>query len=392
MYGGGNVENVQDRAFRWLVQGHRLEYAWVVFAIINLAAMFVIIHLRVGHGMETVPFHFVYISFALMYGFRQWPRQGTVVGVIFVMATTGFVTLIGIVDGWEDAPEFSEVPLMSLMFMAMAYHVRRRQEAVAVAQRLAAERQRDLKRKSQFVSDASHELLTPITIGRGHLDVIMHEPDLSRTEMEELCSVVIGELDRMSRVINHLMLLESTGSSGKQDVSTVDADELVGTVFNRWSVAVERRWSLGDLARGTVELDVDQVTLALDALIENAVQHTVPGGKITISSRADGSLLAITVADNGRGIPPDDLPRIFDRFYRTDRARNRRHGGAGLGLAIVKAIAEANGGSVSVSSALGVGTSFELKLEGLRPGSAGHQAVAPTADGLDHRLGLELTP
>ena len=163
-------------------------------------------------------------------------------------------------------------------------------------------------------------------------------------------------------------------------------------MFNRWSVAVERQWSLGKLAQGTVEVDVDQVTLALDALIENAVQHTVPGGQITISSHADGSLLAITVADNGRGIPPDDLSRIFDRFYRTDRARNRRHGGAGLGLAIVRAIAEANGGSVSVSSALGVGTSFELKLDGLRPGSAGHQPVAPAADGLDHRLGLELTP
>ena len=188
---------------------------------------------------------------------------------------------------------------------------------------------------------------------------------------------MIGELDRMGRVINHLMLLESTGTTGKQDVRTVDAGELVGTVFNRWSVAVERRWSLGELVQGTVEVDVDQVTLALDALIENAVQHTVPGGQITISSHADGTLLAITVADNGRGIPPDDLPRIFDRFYRTDRARNRRHGGAGLGLAIVKAIAEANGGSVSVTSALGVGTSFELKLEGLRPGSAGHQAVAP---------------
>ena len=109
---------MQDRASRWLVQGHRLEYAWVIFAVINLAAMFAIIKLRVGHGMETVPFHFVYISFALMYGFRQWPRQGTVVGVIFVMVTTGLLTLIGITDGWEDAPEFSEVPLMSLMFMA----------------------------------------------------------------------------------------------------------------------------------------------------------------------------------------------------------------------------------------------------------------------------------
>jgi two-component system, OmpR family, sensor kinase len=383
---------VQDRSLRWLVQGHRLEYAWVIFAIINLAAMFAIIKLRVGHGMETVPFHFVYISFALMYGFRQWPRQGTVVGVIFVTVTTGLLTLIGITDGWEDAPEFSEVPLMSLMFMAMAYHVAKRQEAVGVAQKLAAERQRDLKRKSQFVSDASHELLTPITIGRGHLDVIMHEPDLPRSELEELCSVVIGELDRMGRVINHLLLLESTGTSGKHDVTRVDAGELVSNVFNRWSVAVERHWVLGELAQGAVELDVDQVTLALDALIENAVQHTLPGGQITISSRPEGSLLAITVADTGRGIPPDDLPRIFDRFYRTDRARNRRHGGAGLGLAIVKAIAEANGGSVSVSSALGVGTSFELKLDGLQAASAGHQAVAPAANSLDHSLGLELTP
>jgi signal transduction histidine kinase len=378
------------RLVRWLESGTRLEYAWVAFAILNLAAMMAIIELRFGQGWETVPFHFIYVSFTILYGFRAWRGRATLAGIAFVTISTGAATLFGIHRNWEEPPEFTEVPLMSLMFVAMVYHVRRRQQAQAVAEALAAERARDLARKSVFLSDASHELLTPITIGRGHLDLLRREAKPSRAEVDEACQIVLGELGRMERVINRLLLLESTDAAGPRPMERVAAADLVTQTFQRWRSTAERDWVLGDAPAGTVPVDSDQVMLALDALVENAVQHTRPGQAIEIGAGADGGTLAIRIRDGGNGVPEAAQPRVFDRFYRVDGARNRRHGGVGLGLAIVKAIAEAHGGRVSVRSAPGAGSTFELRLPGLR--SAGDEPVPTAADGFDHGLGLEFAP
>jgi signal transduction histidine kinase len=375
---------------RWLEPGTRLECAWVAFAILNLAAMLAIIELRFGQGWETVPFHFIYVSFTILYGFRAWRGRATLAGIAFVTISTGAVTAFGIHRNWESPPEFTEVPLMSLMFVAMVYHVRRRQQAQAVAEALAAERKRDLERKSVFVSDASHELLTPITIGRGHLELLRREAKPTRAEVDETSAVVLGELSRMERVINRLLLLESTDAAGPRTVERVAAADLVNDTFLRWRGTADREWLLGAAPPGTVGIDRDQIMLALDALVENAVQHTGPGGPIEIAAAADSGALVIRVRDGGNGIPAAAQGRVFDRFYRVDGARNRRHGGVGLGLAIVKAIAEAHGGHVSVVSRPGVGSTFEVVLPGLR--SAGDEPVPAPADGFDHGLGLELAP
>jgi signal transduction histidine kinase len=375
---------------RWLEAGSRLEYAWVAFAILNLAAMLAIIELRFGQGWETVPFHFIYVSFTILYGFRAWRGRATLAGIAFVTISTGAATLFGIHRNWEEPPEFTEVPLMSLMFVAMVYHVRRRQQAQAVAEALAAERAGDLERKSVFLSDASHELLTPITIGRGHLELLLREAHRSDADVAEACDVVLGELGRMERVINRLLLLESADATGPRPMERVPAAGLVTQTFQRWRGTADREWLLGDAPDGTVPVEADQVTLALDALVENAVQHTRSGQAIEIGAVADGGTLAIRVKDGGDGIPDAAQPRVFDRFYRVDGSRNRRHGGVGLGLAIVKAIAEAHGGAVSVQSRAGGGSTFELRLAGLR--SAGDEPVSTAADGFDHGLGLEFAP
>jgi signal transduction histidine kinase len=375
---------------RWLEPGTRLECAWVAFAILNLAAMLAIIELRFGQGWETVPFHFIYVSFTILYGFRAWRGRATLVGIAFVTVSTGAMTAFGIHRNWESPPEFTEVPLMSLMFVAMVYHVRRRQQAQAVAEALAAERKRDLERKSVFVSDASHELLTPITIGRGHLELLRREAKPTRAEVDETSTVVLGELSRMERVINRLLLLESTDAAGPRTVERVAAADLVNDTFMRWRGTADREWLLGAAPPGTVGIDRDQIMLALDALVENAVQHTGPGGPIEIAAAADSGALVIRVRDGGNGIPAEAQGRVFDRFYRVDGARNRRHGGVGLGLAIVKAIAEAHGGRVSVVSRPGEGSTFEVVLPGLR--SAGDEPVPAPADRFDHGLGLELAP
>ena len=375
---------------RWIESGTRLEYAWVGFAVLNLAAMMAIILLRFGQGWETVPFHFIYVSFTILYGFRAWRGKATLWGILFVTLTTGAVTAFGIYRNWEAPPEFTEVPLMSLMFLGMVYHVRRRQQAQAVAEALAADRERDLERKSVFLSDASHELLTPITIGRGHLELLLREPGAGPGDVSEACDVVLGELGRMERVINRLLLLESADAIGPRAFERVDAAEMVTQVFQRWRGTADREWMLGDLPCGTVMADRDQLTLALDALVENAIQHTRTGQPIEIGAVAVAGSLRIRVRDGGDGIPEAAQARVFDRFYRVDGARNRRNGGVGLGLAIVKAIAEAHGGGVMVCSRVGEGSIFELRLPGLR--STGDEPVPTAADGLDHGLGLEFAP
>jgi signal transduction histidine kinase len=373
----------------WIESGSRLEYAWVAFAVLNLAAMLAIIEIRYGQGWETVPFHFIYVSFTILYGFRAWRGRATLLGILFVTITTGVVTAFGIHRNWEEPPEITEVPLMSLMFVAMVYHVHRRQQAQAVAEALAAERERDLERKSAFLSDASHELLTPITIGRGHLELLHRNPNPEPAELAETYEIVLGELGRMERVINRLLLLESAGgAAARGSRERVDAAALLTRTFQRWRSTADRDWRLGELPPGTVAVDADQLTLALDALVENAVQHTDEGGLIEIGAVAEAGALRIRVRDGGDGIPEDARPRVFDRFYRVDGGRSRRQGGVGLGLAIVKAIAEAHGGSVSVHSRPGAGSTFELRL----PGLAGDEAVTASADGLDHGLSLELAP
>ena len=161
-------------------------------------------------------------------------------------------------------------------------------------------------------------------------------------------------------------------------------------MFQRWRGTAEREWILSDVPCGTVAADRDQLMLALDALVENAIQHTRPGQQIEMGATAVAGTLRIRVRDGGDGIPEAAQARVFDRFYRVDGARNRKNGGVGLGLAIVKAIAEAHGGGVTVSSRVGRGSTFELRLPGLR--SAGDEPVATPADGLDHGFGLEFAP
>ena len=356
------VAAVARPAFRWIESGTRLEYAWVAFALLNLAAMLAIIEIRFGQGWETVPFHFIYVSFTLLYGFRAWRGRVTFLGIAFVTISTGAVTAFGIHRNWESPPEFTEVPLMSLMFVAMVYHVRRRQQAQAVAEALAAERERDLERKSVFLSDASHELLTPITIGRGHLELLRRDRPSRLHRGDRDVRGGAGRA-RPDGACDQPAPAAGVGRRGRRRARSSEVDAVRprhARTFQRWRGTADRDWQLGDVPPGTVAVDLDQLTLALDALVENAVQHTRPGQPIEIGAAAVDGTLRIRVRDGGDGIPEEAQARVFDRFYRVDGSRNRRHGGVGLGLAIVKAVVEAHGGRVSVSSRPGEGSTFEL--------------------------------
>jgi two-component system OmpR family sensor kinase len=279
---------------------------------------------------------------------------------------------------------------MSLMFLAMVFHAQRRVQAVAVAETLARENAAALERQKVFLSDISHEMLTPITIARGSLDVLRRTGAWTREDTEESHEVVAGELARMTRLLQRLLLLERAAAPDLVAPLATDVASLLAEVHARWEHVIDADLILTTAAVGSALLDRDQIVLALDALLENAMQHTASGDRIEIRASAHDGTILLEVADTGVGIAPEKLPHVFERFYRVDRSRNRREGGAGLGLAIVQAIAQAHGGSAWIRSTPGAGTTVSLAFpQAVR---SEPNAIASAAHGVDLENAGELAP
>jgi signal transduction histidine kinase len=376
---------VLNASARWLMSQNRLEAAWVAFAVLNLGAMLALIEGGGPHGWETVPFHWIYVSFTLLYGYRMWRGKGTIAGITFVSLTAGGMTLLAVHQAREDWAEVTEVPLMGLMFLAMVFHVRRRQAAVAESGVLAANLRVALRRQREFVSDASHELLTPITIARGHIDLIRRYHSADDAEVDLACDTVIGELERMERLIDQLLLIEGAPTPGFLISSETELGPFVEQLFDRWRLAAPRSWWLSPMPDVAMVVDRDRLSIALDELIENAVRHTSDGDLIEIAATESRGTIRITIRDDGTGIPAAALDHVFDRFYRVDGDRNRRGGGAGLGLSIVRAVIEAHRGTIRAESAPGAGTTITIELP-----SAGPKAVTTAPDSLNTDRGVKL--
>jgi two-component system, OmpR family, sensor histidine kinase SenX3 len=168
---------------------------------------------------------------------------------------------------------------------------------------------------------------------------------------------------------------------------------LMDELYTRWRDAAPRTWLMGPVTDDAVTVDRDRLTVAMDALLENAVRHTCEDEEIEISATRRDGMVAFSVRDGGEGIPADLVDHIFNRFYRVDPGRNRKLGGAGLGLSIVRAIAEGHGGGVSVASQPGQGATFRLEIPLSRPpSSTGEQPVSTPADRLDTNRRLQLPP
>jgi two-component system, OmpR family, sensor kinase len=269
--------------------------------------------------------------------------------------------LIGwqVLRGKQDADYLAEVPLLAAMFVVVVWHSRRRLAAMEEMKRVSEHNLLLLDQQRQFLQDVSHQLGTPITIALGHTELITHAA--TDQAIAKDARVAVDELLRMRRLANRLMLLAATDSPDFLRLGPVDTAELMVETLHRWS-QTPRRWSLGALTEASVQADADRLTLALDALIENAVDHTDAGGQIELSARHEGEEVIFAVTDSGSGIPAAEVGRIFGRFTRLDTSRSRPTGGFGLGLAVVKAIAEAHHGSVQVQSTMGEGSRFELHL------------------------------
>ncbi|MCC7371043.1 MAG: HAMP domain-containing protein [Chloroflexi bacterium] len=217
----------------------------------------------------------------------------------------------------------------------------------------------------RLVSDAAHELRTPLNGLAGTLEIV--QMALAREDMaqaERLLSSVESELDRLGRFVNDLLTLSRLDEdSGAVKLIPTPLEPVLRDVVRRARIlAPDHEIATRLDAAATVLGDRDQLERVFINLLDNAVKYTPPGGHVEVTLRQNGSDVLASVSDSGRGIEPDELPRIFDRFYRVDRARSRQAGGTGLGLAIVQAIVHAHHGQIDAESAIGQGTTVQVRL------------------------------
>ncbi|TMG34907.1 MAG: HAMP domain-containing histidine kinase [Chloroflexi bacterium] len=341
-----------------------IDVAWVIFALANLTGMFIFA------TWETVPFHFIWVSLTILYGFRVWRMRPTLSVLGAIIVATAAVLIVDVMRGTQPLDEVTEVPLMSAMFLAMVWHARRRLAVIDEMKRVSEANLRLLERERRFIQNASHELRTPITVAIGHAELLQRATDQSTMAAD--ARVVTEELMRLRRLADRLLLLAAADDPDFLHKKRIEVEPVLVEALHRWS-PTPRHWRLGATDEAVVNADADRLALALDALVENAVKHTTPDDWIELSVRRNHGV-EIRVADSGSGIPVEDLDRIFERFGRAESSARAGNGGVGLGLAIVKTIAEAHGGSVRVRSTVGKGSEFEVVLAQAQDGDSASSA------------------
>jgi heavy metal sensor kinase len=221
------------------------------------------------------------------------------------------------------------------------------------------------RRQRQFTADASHELRTPLTAMKGQVEVALSRPR-EAAAYREVLQAVNEEVDRLIRLVGSLLTL-AKADAGQIPIAceAVNLGELITAAVEQVRPVARQRHLELRVEHGpdvTLEADEDLLLQLLLNLLDNAVKYTPAGGQVTVGWNVDGRHIDLRIRDTGIGIASEHLPHVFDRFYRADKARSRAEGGAGLGLSICRWIAEAHGGSISVQSAPGKGTTFTVRL------------------------------
>jgi two-component system, OmpR family, sensor kinase len=213
------------------------------------------------------------------------------------------------------------------------------------------------RNQREFVRDANHELRDPLTIIRGHLELMSQDDD--DEERQRTIKILLDELDRVGRIVTDLQLLAEAEQPGFLDLEWIDAEDLSRELVSKATALDARKWELERAATGTFFADRHRLTEAVMNLAHNAAQHTTAADTIAIGSSLVDGEVRFWVRDTGEGISVQDQAIIFDRFTRGADSHGRYPGG-GLGLAIVKAIAEAHGGRVELQSRRGEGATFTI--------------------------------
>lgn len=223
------------------------------------------------------------------------------------------------------------------------------------------------RRQQEFVADASHELRTPLTVLRSATDLLNRHRDEPLAANGELFDDIRTEILRLERLtVDMLTLARSDRGELQLETAEVDLAALASEVCRLTGpLAHERGIALAskpERAAPAVEADPDRLQQVLLILLDNAIKHTPAGGTVSVLVRRQGSEALLEVVDTGTGIPPEHLPRVFDRFYRADAARSRSRGGTGLGLPIARTLVEAHGGILTLASTPGAGTRATIRL------------------------------
>ncbi len=225
------------------------------------------------------------------------------------------------------------------------------------------------RRQREFIADASHELRTPLTIIKGQIDVSLQK-EREPAAYKDVLRAVNDEVDRLIRLVaNLLTLTRADAGQIPLTLETLNISDLVASAVEQVRPLAGQRGiqlQLQAETPATIRADEDLLLQLLLNLLDNALKYTSAGGQVTAGWSLHGAQVALRVRDTGSGIPDEHLPHLFDRFYRVDGARSRAEGGVGLGLAISRWIAEAHGGSISVESAQGEGSTFTVQLLTMR--------------------------
>jgi signal transduction histidine kinase len=207
-----------------------------------------------------------------------------------------------------------------------------------------------------FINDAGHELRTPITIIRGHLEVMDSDPQ----SQQETIELVLDELDRMNRLVEDLVLLAKAERPDFLQIEMIELNSFVTELFTKLEKLGARNWHLDNqILSGKMTGDRQRITQAIINLANNAVQHTRVNSLIVFGAKMEKDCVEFSLRDTGDGIAAEEQKRIFDRFTRVKNTR-RHSDGSGLGLAIVKAVVEAHRGAINLQSQLGIGSTFSL--------------------------------
>jgi two-component system, OmpR family, sensor histidine kinase CiaH len=222
---------------------------------------------------------------------------------------------------------------------------------------------RAFQRQREFVADASHELRTPLTLIRTNVEAWLRR---SNGSTRVYAKSIVEEVEQLNRIVGDLTTLALADARQLRIVrQPFELNDVVRDLMTQTEpLAEERGVALRPDLNGGVRVDADpaRVRQLLLILIDNALTHTPSGGEVSVGVIRRNGRARVTIADNGDGIPPRDLPHIFERFYRADKARNRENGGSGLGLAIAKWIVDAHKGEIQVSSTEGKGTEVAVSL------------------------------
>ena len=231
------------------------------------------------------------------------------------------------------------------------------------------EQEKEERERRLFVSNVSHELRTPLTSVKSYLEAL-DEGALYDPVAPDFIKVSLDETNRMMRMVTDLLHLSRIdNATSKLDVELINFTAFITFILNRFdkmrSQVEEKKYELVrdyPITSVWIEIDTDKMTQVIDNILNNAIKYSPDGGKITVSMKTTYDQIILSISDQGLGIPKQDLPRIFDRFYRVDRARSRAQGGTGLGLAIAKEIIKQHNGFIWAKSEYGKGSTFTIVL------------------------------